>query len=434
MDTKLKMSSPLEVIRSSPARQRIDGFYLLWILTALVAVWVAWNVRSQPPMARSKATPARTAGKTRAGSVVRNARDLQCRPGPWGDLMGTRITIERPDEFVCITAHTNFSSRWFFQNYSPSRLAELFDSCELDQAQRANLMASNHWQMGADGIVVQPPRELIYAMGNQARQRIYSVLAECTQNYLQRFAFCFRTNGFEEWFYQSGLSPRTVAMVRRLLYVRGPALCFADLPEVFCRVESPDEQFRLLKTLSRESTILLELCVKPDTDTGKLANYWGKEGMAKDIRPLLESLTRIPEGYTLDVSHLLPPFARMRLYAYPYPSEDPLALRRDCFWTVMNFFNELPDDRFCDYQYVTQVLQKEYYPVQDDLTYGDVILLLNDHRAPVHAAVYLADDIVYTKNGAHFDQPWILMEMRDLLAFYPSPSPVQFTAHRLKKG
>ena len=36
----------------------------------------------------------------------------------------------------------------------------------------------------------------------------------------------------------------------------------------------------------------------------------------------------------------------------------------------------------------------------------------------MHVAVYVADDIVFTKNGFHYTQPWILMHLKDMLETY----------------
>lgn len=38
----------------------------------------------------------------------------------------------------------------------------------------------------------------------------------------------------------------------------------------------------------------------------------------------------------------------------------------------------------------------------------------------------------FTKNGAHFAQPWVLMHMRDMLAFFTSGKPLQIVAYRLQ--
>ena len=51
--------------------------------------------------------------------------------------------------------------------------------------------------------------------------------------------------------------------------------------------------------------------------------------------------------------------------------------------------------------------------------YGDLIFLLCPDDSPLYAAVYIADDVVFTKNGGNYRQPWILMAWADLVARYP---------------
>jgi hypothetical protein len=35
-----------------------------------------------------------------------------------------------------------------------------------------------------------------------------------------------------------------------------------------------------------------------------------------------------------------------------------------------------------------------------------------------HSAVYLADDLVFTKNGQNYTMPWMIMRISDLHAMY----------------
>jgi len=46
--------------------------------------------------------------------------------------------------------------------------------------------------------------------------------------------------------------------------------------------------------------------------------------------------------------------------------------------------------------------------------------------------VYIAADIVYTKNGGHHFQPWILMKLDDVMVQYASDKPQQLRVFRKK--
>ena len=99
----------------------------------------------------------------------------------------------------------------------------------------------------------------------------------------------------------------------------------------------------------------------------------------------------------------------------------------------MNYFATTPDDHFVDLEYTKKVLQQDYFPVNDNLRFGDVLMFETTESGVFHAAVYVADDVVYTKNGGHFTKPWVLMKYDDLLASYPSEQLTRVRAYRLKR-
>lgn len=125
----------------------------------------------------------------------------------------------------------------------------------------------------------------------------------------------------------------------------------------------------------------------------------------------------------MDVTHLLSAFARKRLYTFPPMSDDPLDPRRDCHWTAFNFFNDPPDDHFCDMHYTEQIVSRDYQQVTGPWRLGDIIVLYHPNGQVMHSAVYLADDLVFTKNGGAKVQPWIYMRLDDMLANYTACCP-----------
>ena len=49
---------------------------------------------------------------------------------------------------------------------------------------------------------------------------------------------------------------------------------------------------------------------------------------------------------------------------------------------------------------------------------GDVLVFLNPEGGAIHSCVYLADDLVYTKNGENGLSPWVIMRVGDLTDIY----------------
>jgi hypothetical protein len=67
---------------------------------------------------------------------------------------------------------------------------------------------------------------------------------------------------------------------------------------------------------------------------------------------------------------------------------------------------------------------------------GDLVFLARPDGTVVHAAAYIADDIVFTRNGESYTQPWILMHMGDMIDTYavkhPSSGPLKPLYYRKK--
>ncbi|HON06661.1 MAG TPA: hypothetical protein PLW02_01025, partial [Verrucomicrobiota bacterium] len=93
-------------------------------------------------------------------------------------------------------------------------------------------------------------------------------------------------------------------------------------------------------------------------------------------------------------------------------------------------FNRPPDDRFLDGDYIQQVLHSQYYNAGTNYIFGDLIMLIEEDNKAIHMCVYIADNVVFTKNGAQELQPWILMKLPDMLKIYQTNKPLKIVAYR----
>ena len=87
--------------------------------------------------------------------------------------------------------------------------------------------------------------------------------------------------------------------------------------------------------------------------------------------------------------------------------------------------------RLGDREYADALLHSEYQRVDGEKRFGDVVILVETGYA-LHACVYIADDIYYTKNGTDPNQPWVLMRMKDMSAQYVSGRPQEWRTYRHK--
>ena len=349
---------------------------------------------------------------------------------PWGRLEYTPIALDRPEEYFT-NDFTQGAPRtlWIFRNQTEQQLTDTLAAFDFTESTRAWLTNRAHWQFSARAIVLAPPAEVVVSLGRETRQKFYKLLAQNPENVLHATPFRFRADGFDDWFADCGVSREKIALVRSLTYEQEGGLCFADAP-TFAALSTPEETRSVIKCLWRVSTFVAKLRIGPDTDVDQLMKYWSPLGPAREYRPLIESMTRVPESTTINLSYLLPPFARLRLYTYPNPRDRDIA-RQDCFWSSMNFFNTTADNRFFNPEQTQKALETEYTRVRDDSRrFGDLLMLTSaDHQA-LHMCVFIADDVVFTKNGANTQQPWVLMKLPEMLGQYDREKPFQVRVYR----
>jgi hypothetical protein len=416
--------------RSEP----VSGFHLPpfgWLLLSvlLLCPWgvVLWLSSRGAPSPEGKLSSA-----AHIAPVLPVATEIG-RPGPWGRLEYARILIEPTENFVPQFSTTPRPVRWFFHGYSDSALDELWQKAGLDDTRRQVLNdPANRERPGGDLVVVRPPEELVLGLSEAARATIYAALAVFQENGPQNDSYRIHESGADQWLDPDLMSPSTLALVRPLLYRRGHYLLFSDQDIVLARISSADERLKFVKNLSRRSALLAQLRVAPGEDTETLARYWGRGRRSKDLEPLLTSLARRPGGGAVDIVHLLPAFARALLYTYPVPSENPDATARDCHWTSLNFYNTTPDDRFLRLDAVRDTILRDYQPFAGEPALGDIVMLVRPDGAGVHSCVYVADGIVFTKNGPSSAVPWLLSRLEDVTEFYALDGPLRPQLYRAK--
>jgi hypothetical protein len=408
------------------------GLVVACVALVVAAALVAYSL-SRPNNGRRPPSPGEATGGDLASAALANANP-ELPPAvipPWGELIAHDIELEQPEEYVAFEIGTNRIPAWAFAGMAPDVVRSLMLACGVPPEQVARALLPQFTQVTASNTVIYPDDEMILALLPQTRARLYGKLGRDRTNHYMRFPFCYPGKSFETLFEESKVDPGITELVKRLLYPRGDAQCFSDYEMVVRRVPAEENRLELIKTLTRQIAVLPRLRIRRDTDIDKVLGYWGRGVQVKDVRPLLESLKRLPEGGVANILYLLPPFARQRLYTFPVPSERKDSLE-SCHWSTMNFFNETPDDRFASSDFISKHLTANYYQVARPTLYGDIIFLLDDRGEAIHSAVFIADDIVFTKNGNNYAQPWMLMHLKDLVAVYTMDNPPQVVVYRNK--
>lgn len=422
--------APAETSEASEYTQRIvlEG-PILWVIVAMALlmaagpwIYIAWATQRSydPATGRTSSTLLLPTGTSEPDEDV----------GPWGRLQTFDIVIAPPLEFVQSVSDARSSVDWRLQNTSREQFAEMLAQLGLDQPTRLELLELARPDEAGSGLVISPSHDFLWKLAPEARAKLYHALALDTANQVQSQAFRF-AGSIEDWFAGSGVSEETLDLVKKLAYPYSKSVFLADLHVLLPRL-SKQEQVRVLKAVSGQRTLSMQLKVNEDDNLAELAEYWGRGRRSKDVRPLLESLAKVKGGGTIDVAHLLPSFARMRIYTYPRPATQDEGYLQNCHWTAFNFFSATPDDRFTRLEDALAELKANYYPIYRNPALGDLVVFSDQADPMFHVAVYVADDVLFTKNGNTFSLPWMYMRMEQMKDFYARPLPVQVSYFRHK--
>jgi hypothetical protein len=371
-----------------------------------------------PKLFSAKAAPAAANGAIAGPSGTLSGQVRLGKPGPWGLMQYLPIGMEFPDELVVVAPQDDQPIRWFFKGYTKDRALEFLRSAELSSSQFDSIEKAS-WTADGDGAWVTPGDDWILGLSPASRAKIYNLLVEYPENSTPIEPICFKVVDLERRLKASGLQESSLKLFRKLLYPRDSSLwLFADTQLAIRRLPDDNQRRSLVKMTSWNPAILAQLKINKDSDLNTLVSYWSVGGRRNDVALLLDSLQDVEGGCNLNIVCLLPPFMRDRLYTYPRPSVRPGDPVQDCFWTVFNVFNEQLDNQVVDKAYRQRLFDTEYYNIPQPSQLGDIILLATRSNKALHAAVYVADDIVFTKNGILAGQPWLLMHYEDMLNTY----------------
>ena len=310
---------------------------------------------------------------------------------------------------------------WRFPNFDLTQTSDLLASFEIPHGVVRELTALAGVDAAASGIELFPNSQQLCEISPDSRARLYHWLGETNPKSWHTNAFRHLGTSVDDWLAEQHLAAATIKLVRAYVYRHGPYLLFADLPAVAAQLADRRELQRLTKALAGEVTVLAQLHVRRGDNLDQLVALLGarranaKRAAAAGISGRLAA--RAIDRHHPPLALLCPPKA---LYLsereYRRGQDDP----RDCHWTSLNFFNETPDDRFLDMVAVAQTVARDWQPSNAPPLLGDLVFFHDEQGTVFHSAVYIADNILFTKNGPTPTRPWVLMPLDQMLQFYPA--------------
>jgi len=342
-------------------------------------------------------------------------------PGPWGKLRSFYIYLEAPKALVDDYPLPNPKPRWSLPESTAEQLPKYFKDVGLPESFREALLnPANQSRMGGM-IHLFPPIAELEAMTPAMRELVYGELRKYPTNEYHAEPVLVTTDTVEEFYRTSKLRPELVGKIRAMSYRYGNCLAFSDLTALLSFADSESEARLIFKTFTRTRSLMVHLELPEETDIEPLLEYWslGLGVRRKDLEPIMQSILDTREIERLGLSHILPAQARKLLYTYPGPEFVLEGIQPDCHWTSLNFFNYTPQNFLLSERLATSSVLEKFTPVKPPYRYGDILFYLDSEKGSAeHSCVYLADDMVFTKNGRNAFQPWVILKLDEVSKLY----------------
>jgi hypothetical protein len=348
-----------------------------------------------------------------------NARIYMCETGAWGRVSWHYVHIEAPDWIVANTLLPHSQPSWSFPGASAEGLKAFLVAAGVDASTVEKWLGDGKAILrGPEAATLFPCVKDVEALGESARETIYRELAKSPDNEYHANPVYILDQTIDDWIGLREVRPEIRELFKRLSYRRGDVLCFSDLSVLMSYAHSDAEARDLAKLGTRKRAVMAYLHVGPSDDFEKLESYWSAAYRRKDVLPILASISQLPGGGQLGLSHLLPAQPRKLLYTYPTLDMATTGRMPDCHWTTFNFFSFQPQNIYLDLRLAANRLLEGYEKVDPPYRYGDALVFLNKDGDAIHSCTYLCDDLVFTKNGETVSAPWVISQLQDVRRLY----------------
>lgn len=333
--------------------------------------------------------------------------------GPWGNLEYYTFYLQNPDVEKDTQELFSKEVAWTFPGQKEEdairQLEKIGISKALLQQQSYMVQVSRNTQ-------IIPSIRLILGLTPEIRAALRRLLRRWpSHNPYYAYPVVIESPDPTAWFARAGLAPEHASRIAPLCY-RTPEgnTVLSAVPAALSLIRDPDQKTVFLRSLFRTRTLILRLTIDETSDPDAVRSYWAINNRRKEVLPLFNAIAETRGVEKLDAVHLLPPGARKRLYTFPEGSS-PI----DCHITTLDFFGISPSWETVDFETWEEAYRTYFIPAKGDLRFGDVIVLFSEEtNEAIHAMVYIAADILYTKNGFMPYRPWALMFWEDVLSLY----------------
>ncbi len=338
--------------------------------------------------------------------------------GPWGTLEYYPVRLEPPTTQLWNALFDDVSV-WNFGFLTETGVIAELKEIGFSPELLARLRTEGVWERAKAGLKVTLPDAIIADLSTDNRRALAEWFQSNNFDFYNKITVNIEGGDFSA-FTPDKVDPEILELVKSLSFVRNGALSFMDLPHVMRRIgDDEEEKETFVRTVFSTRSLIVRLVIDEHSDRASLAEYWAQGGRKSRVESMIKGVQNTVGVDKLDIVHLLPPLPRRYLYAFSNLSDTGINNTPDCFWASVHFFKRNPSPRVLDLLSLDHYLTTDFTEVTGELRFGDIVCLMRPKDDSfLHSYVHIADEIVFTKNGASYVHPFILTLKSDMMSRY----------------
>ncbi|MCB1064524.1 MAG: hypothetical protein KDN20_16600 [Verrucomicrobiae bacterium] len=364
------------------------------------------------------------------------------KPGVWGQLESYPAVLEPPSSLLLEPEYLTPEFGWTFpKGWTEEQILKFFEESGVSSEEAAALLLRGSILNSEDSTFFVPPVEQVRNFTPETRRTLYGSLGQWPTNSFEATPFALGARRVSEIaaLAPHSFPPELITMADNLVYQDDSTfLRFSDYSLICQQLPDSDSRIDFAKLLLRTPTLIVRVHLAPHLGQQSLRQYWSSNGMNSTALPILDSyIDSIKDDESpapLDLVYLLPPVPKKLLFTFSPIDLGVAGSYPDCFWTALNFFLTEPNQRYFD-PVLKSVVNSDWRQVPPPYQFGDLIILHQpDGVEARHACNYIADDIVFTKNGRSTYFPWVLQRLDEVRAQYGAANENQMKVFRHRKN
>ncbi len=352
--------------------------------------------------------------------------------GPWGVIESYPVTLE-PLASHLWEALYNETSHWNFGKTDQSAARSLLVELGLSEESLALVDRDGIWKPSPSGLDLEINDAIIESLTPENRSAMARWFRLNNDPYFSKTVINLEGGDFSA-FEDGKISEATLDLLKKMVFKRRNVLSLMDRPYILRQIgDDEEEKERFLRAVFATKGLIVSLVLDDGTDLESVVDYWSAGGWNKEIESTLRGVVSTSGVDRIDLVQILPPVPRRYLYGFTnlrdiFPNNTP-----DCFWASVQFLHRKASPRLLDSLSCHQHLEGEFEPFEGELRFGDLICMFNESDGSfLHSYVHIADDIVFTKNGASFARPFVLTRKSDMFSVYLDETTFYERSYRRK--